>query len=50
MSEGDAETPTPVPQPGDHLPDIELPDLDGRRRRFSTHLGGKLLIFMWASW
>lgn len=32
------------------LPDIELPDLDGRRFRFSSLRGRKALIVAWASW
>ena len=32
------------------LPDIELPDLDGRPFRFSSLRGRKALIVAWASW
>ncbi len=32
------------------LPDIELPDLDGRSFRFSSLRGRKALIVAWASW
>jgi hypothetical protein len=32
------------------LPDLELPDLDGRPFRFSSLRGRKALIVAWASW
>jgi hypothetical protein len=32
------------------LPDIELPDLDGRPFRFSSLRGRKAIIIAWASW
>jgi hypothetical protein len=32
------------------LPDIELPDLDGRPFRFSALRGRKAIIVVWASW
>jgi hypothetical protein len=32
------------------LPDIELPDVDGRPVRFSSLRGRKALIVAWASW
>jgi hypothetical protein len=32
------------------LPDIELPDLDGRPFRFASLRGRKALIVAWASW
>lgn len=32
------------------LPDIELPDLDGRPFRFSSLRGRKALVVAWASW
>ena len=35
---------------GDQLPDISLPDLDGRPIRLSDYRGRRLFIFMWASW
>ena len=31
-------------------PDIELPDLDGRRHRLSAHRGKKVLLIVYASW
>jgi hypothetical protein len=35
---------------GDVMPEVELPDLDGRARRLGDFRGRPLLIFMWASW
>ncbi len=35
---------------GDTLPEIVLPDLDGKPVSLSAYAGRKLLIFMWASW
>lgn len=32
------------------LPDIELPDLDGRPFRLSSLLGQKVFLLAWASW
>jgi hypothetical protein len=32
------------------LPDLELPDLDGRPFRFSSLRGRKALLVAWASW
>jgi peroxiredoxin len=35
---------------GDAIPEIVLPDLDGKPVSLSSFAGRKLLIFMWASW
>ena len=35
---------------GDTIPEIVLPDLDGRPVSLASFAGHKLLIFMWASW
>ena len=35
---------------GDAMPDIVLPDVDGRLVRFSEFRGKRLFVFMWASW
>jgi hypothetical protein len=35
---------------GDVMPEVELPDLDGRTRCLGEFRGRPLLIFMWASW
>ena len=35
---------------GRPLPDLTLPDLDGRPVRLADFRGRKLLIFVWASW
>ena len=32
------------------LPDLELPDVDGRPFRFASLLGRKALLVAWASW
>lgn len=40
----------PLVGTGQQLPDIALPDLDGRTQRLSEYRGRKLLLFMWASW
>lgn len=40
----------PLVRTGQQLPDIVLPDLDGRPQRLSEYRGRKLLLFMWASW
>lgn len=31
-------------------PDLELPDLDGRRHTLAEHRGRKVLLLAWASW
>lgn len=36
--------------PGEALPAISLPDLDGDRHSLTEYLDKKLLVFMWASW
>jgi peroxiredoxin len=35
---------------GDVLPNVQLPDLEGRALRIGDFRGRQLLIFMWASW
>lgn len=35
---------------GDRIPDIELPDLEGRAHSLSRYRGQKLVVFLWASW
>jgi peroxiredoxin len=35
---------------GDRLPDIALPDVNGRPLRLSSFRGKRLFVFMWASW
>ena len=35
---------------GDVAPDFLLPSLDNRDVRLSDYRGGKLILFMWASW
>ena len=35
---------------GDPMPDLELPDLEGRALRIGEFRGRALLVFMWASW
>jgi peroxiredoxin len=35
---------------GRPMPDVALPDLDGRPVRFADFQGKKLLVFVWASW
>lgn len=42
--------PAPVAGPGDRLPAITLPDLDGRPVDLSQFAGRPLLINVWASW
>lgn len=37
-------------RPGDLLPEIELPDLEGHAHSLTTYRNRKLLIFLWASW
>jgi hypothetical protein len=37
-------------QPGEMVPDITLPQLDGQPLALSSFRGKKLLVFMWASW
>ena len=36
--------------PGEKLPDVGLPDLEGRRRSLLDYTDKNLLIFVWASW
>ncbi len=36
--------------PGEAVPEIVLPDLDGNPVALSSFRGKKLLVFMWASW
>ncbi|WP_411852718.1 TlpA disulfide reductase family protein [Stenotrophomonas sp. LGBM10] len=45
-----APPPVAVAGPGDHLPAIILPDLDGRPVDLSGFAGRPLLINVWASW
>jgi len=35
---------------GDAMPDVALPDLEGRALRVGDFRGRPLLLFMWASW
>lgn len=35
---------------GNRLPDITLPDLQGRPVALSEYRGRKLLLFVWGSW
>ncbi len=35
---------------GDTVPEITLPDLDGKPVSLSSYSGRRLLVFMWASW
>lgn len=35
---------------GDRLPDLSLPDLNGRPVALSEYRGRKLLLFVWGSW
>lgn len=35
---------------GDPVPEITLPDLDGKPVSLSGYSGRRLLVFMWASW
>lgn len=37
-------------QPGEPVPEIVLPQLDGPEIALSSFRGEKLLVFMWASW
>ncbi|HJM75942.1 MAG TPA: hypothetical protein QGI71_08825 [Dehalococcoidia bacterium] len=37
-------------QPGEIVPEITLPQLDGEPLALSSSCGKKLLVFMWASW
>ena len=37
-------------QSGDTLPDIPLVDLNGQEVRFSTFLGKRYILYVWASW
>lgn len=37
-------------QPGEPVPEIVLPHLDGPEIALSSFRGEKLLVFMWASW
>ena len=39
-----------APSVGDLMPDIVLPDLQGRAVHLSDFRGRRLLVFMWASW
>lgn len=39
-----------APRVGEPIPDVVLPDLDGRLVRLSDYRGKRLLVFMWASW
>jgi hypothetical protein len=36
--------------PGQALPPLTLPDLDGKDVSFSSFLGRKMVLFTWASW
>lgn len=47
----DAASPVPVAKPGDRLPPIVLPDLDGTRRALHALAPDRpLLVNVWASW
>jgi peroxiredoxin len=35
---------------GHLMPDVTLPDLEGRPVRLADFRGKKLLVFVWASW
>ena len=35
---------------GDEAPDFTLPSLDGGPVSLSDYRGGRLVLFMWASW
>ena len=35
---------------GDTAPDFALPSLDGGLVSLSDYRGGKMVLFMWASW
>jgi peroxiredoxin len=35
---------------GRPMPNVTLPDLDGRPVRFADFRGKKLLVFVWGSW
>lgn len=35
---------------GQHVPDIILPDLDGRQVTLRDYRGRKVILFTWASW
>jgi len=37
-------------QPGQMVPDFTLPSLEGAEVSLSSFRGGKVVIFMWASW
>ncbi len=37
-------------QPGELVPEITLPHLDGQDVALSSFRDKKLLVFMWASW
>lgn len=37
-------------QPGQPVPDFTLPSLDGQDVSLSSYRGGKVIVFMWASW
>ena len=37
-------------QPGDRMPDIALPDLNGETIRLSSLIGKRIALYTWASW
>lgn len=37
-------------KPGETLPHLALPDLDGRPVHTQDFIGTSLLVFFWASW